>query len=231
MFSGLDQRVIDIIERFGYAGIGLLIALETIVPPLPSEVILPLSGFTASRGDLTLWGVILAATLGSVTGALVLYGVGHWIGRERLYWLVGRYGRYALLKQADIDKANDWFERYSGKAVLIGRLVPVVRSLVSIPAGLTRMPLPAFILYTAIGSAVWNGVLVGAGYVLGAQWDRVGGVVGYLQYAVILAAVVGVGWFVWSRLRGDRGQESEDRQSESHASVASTSSKSLETDG
>ena len=216
MFSGLDERVIDIIERFGYSGIALLIALETVFPPLPSEIILPLGGFTASRGDLTLWGVILAATFGSVVGALVLYAVGYWFGRERLYALVDRYGRYALLKQSDIDKANDWFERYSGKAVMIGRLVPVVRSLVSIPAGLTRMPLPLFVLYTAVGSAVWNSVLIGSGYALGSRWEEVEQYVGYLQYAVILGAVAVVGWFVWSRLRargnrepgtGDRGIE------------------------
>jgi membrane protein DedA with SNARE-associated domain len=208
MFSGLDQRVIDIIERFGYAGIGLLIALETIFPPLPSELILPLGGFTASRGDLTLWGVMVAATLGSVAGALVLYGVGHWIGRERLYWVVDRYGRYLMLKESDLDKSFDMFERYSGKAVMVGRLIPVVRSLISLPAGLTRMPLPAFILYTAIGSAVWNGILVGAGYILGDKWDKVENVVGYLQYAVILAAIVFAGWFVWSRMRGRGGTTS-----------------------
>jgi len=207
MFSGLEERVIDIIERFGYLGIGLLIALETVFPPLPSEIILPLGGFTASRGDLTLWGVMLAATIGSVVGALILYGIGHWFGRERLDALVGRYGRYLLLKQSDLDKANDWFERYSGKAVLIGRLVPVVRSLVSIPAGMTRMPLPAFVLYTAVGSALWNGILVGAGYLLGDQWETVGGYVSYLQYAVILGVVVLAGWFVWSRLRARGNRE------------------------
>lgn len=209
MFSGLEERVIDIIERFGYLGIGLLIALETVFPPLPSEIILPLGGFTASRGDLTLWGVMLAATLGSVVGALILYGVGYWIGRERLYTLVDRYGRYALLKQSDIDKANDWFERYSSKAVLIGRLVPVVRSLVSIPAGLTRMPLPTFVLYTAIGSAIWNGILVGAGYALGSRWEEVGGYVSYLQYAVIAGVLAFAGWFVWSRLRTRANREGE----------------------
>jgi len=209
MFSGIEDRVVDIIERFGYAGIALLIALETVFPPLPSEIILPLGGFTASRGDLTLWGVMLAATLGSVVGALILYGVGRWFGQERLYWLVDRYGRYVMLKQSDIDKANSWFERYSGKAVIIGRLVPVVRSLVSIPAGLTKMPLPIFIVYTALGSAAWNGILVGSGYLLGDNWEEVEEYVGYFQYAVILAAIALVGWFVWSRMRGRKTQAAE----------------------
>lgn len=206
MFSGLDERVIDIIEQFGYTGIALLIALETIFPPLPSELILPLGGFTASRGDLTLWGVILAATTGSVVGALVLYGVGYWFGQERLLWLVDRYGRYVLLKQSDIDKANHLFERYSTRAVLIGRLIPVVRSLISIPAGLTRMPLPAFVLYTAIGSAAWNSILIGSGYILGNQWEKVEQYVGYFQYLVILGVLALVGWFVWSRMRA-RGNQ------------------------
>ena len=214
MFSGLDERVIDIIERFGYTGIALLIALETVFPPLPSEIILPLGGFTASRGDLNLWGVILAATLGSVVGALVLYAVGYWFGQERLYWLVDRYGRYVLLKQTDIDKANDWFERYSTTAVLIGRMIPVVRSLISIPAGLTRMSLPTFIVYTTIGSALWNSALIGSGYLLGNNWEEVEQYVGYLQYAVILGAIAGVGWFVWSRVRGNREQGTGDRSSE-----------------
>jgi membrane protein DedA with SNARE-associated domain len=208
MFSGLDEQVIDIIERFGYTGIALLIALETVFPPLPSEIILPLGGFTASRGDLTLWGVILSATLGSVAGALVLYGVGYWFGRERLDWLVSRYGRYLLLKQADIDKTNDWFERYNTKAVLIGRMIPVVRSLISVPAGLTKMSLPTFIVYTAVGSALWNSALIGSGYLLGDNWDEVEHYVGYLQYAVILGAIAGVGWFIWSRLRSRGNQDS-----------------------
>ena len=214
MFSGLDERVIDIIERFGYTGIALLIALETIFPPLPSEIILPLGGFTASRGDLTLWGVILAATLGSVAGALVLYGVGYVIGQERIAWVVERYGRYAMLKQSDLDKTFSVFERYNTKAVLLGRMIPVVRSLISIPAGLTHMPLPTFIVYTAIGSALWNIALIGSGYMLGDQWEKVESYVGYLQYAVILGAVAFAGWFVWSRVRGNRGQGTGNRSSE-----------------
>jgi membrane protein DedA with SNARE-associated domain len=216
MFSGLDEQVIDIIERFGYTGIALLIALETVFPPLPSEIILPLGGFTASRGDLTLWVVILAATLGSVAGALVLYAVGYWFGQERLYWLVDRYGRYVLLKQSDIDKANNWFERYNTKAVLIGRMIPVVRSLISIPAGLTKMALPTFLVYTAIGSALWNSALIGSGYLLGNNWDEVEHYVSYLQYAVILGAIAGAGWFVWSRLRarGNRDSGTGNREAE-----------------
>ncbi|MDQ3547515.1 MAG: DedA family protein [Chloroflexota bacterium] len=217
MFSGMEDRVTDIIERFGYAGIAFLIALETVFPPIPSEIILPLAGFTAGQGKLSLVGVIVAATVGSVVGALILYTIGRWIGRERLEGLVDRYGRYLMLKQSDLDKANDWFERYSGKAVAIGRLVPVVRSLVSLPAGLTGMPLPTFVLYTAAGSAIWNSILIGAGYALGSRWEEVGGYVSYLQYAVIVGAVAFAGWFVWSRLRargnrepgtGDRGIES-----------------------
>lgn len=201
MFSGMEERVTDIIESFGYIGIAFMIALETVFPPIPSEIILPLAGFTAGQGKLSLVGVIAAATAGSIVGAVVLYMIGRWFGRERIYRLVDRYGRYLMLKHSDLDKTFAVFERYNTKAVAIGRLIPVVRSLVSIPAGLTGMPLPTFVLYTAAGSAIWNSILIGAGYQLGSRWDEVEQYVGYLQYAVILGAVALAGWFVWSRLR------------------------------
>jgi membrane protein DedA with SNARE-associated domain len=207
MFSGLEERVTDIIESFGYAGIAFLVALETVFPPIPSEIVLPLAGFTAGQGKLSLVGVIVAATLGSVVGSLGLYAAGRWFGRARLYWLVDRYGRYLMLKQSDFIKTFDVFERYSTKAVMIGRLIPVVRSLISIPAGMTHMPLPIFVLYTAAGSAAWNGALIGAGYALGSNWDEVEQYVGYLQYAVILGALALVGWFIWSRLRARGNRE------------------------
>lgn len=199
MLSGLQDQIIRIVDTFGYPGITGLILAETVFPPIPSELILPLAGFLAGQGHLTLIGVMLAATIGSVIGALLLYGLGLWFGQERLYAFIGRFGRYFLLKPADLDRANGWFEHHGGKAVTIGRVIPVVRSLISLPAGVTRMPLVPFIIYTAIGSAIWNGLLVGSGWILGNQWKRVAGVVEYFQYAVILAVLVAVTWFAWSR--------------------------------
>lgn len=214
MLSALENWMVSAVETFGYIGITLMVLAETVFPPLPSEAILPAAGFTASRGDLTLLGVIIAATVGSVAGALVLYLAGSWFGRERLYALVGRYGRYALLKEADLDKANGWFERHSGKAVFFGRLVPGVRSLISIPAGMTRMPLATFLLYTIAGSALWNSILIGAGYALGNRWETVEQYAGYLQYAVILGGLAAIAGFVWLRLRANRRQRPDHRSTE-----------------
>jgi len=199
VLSGLQDQIIRIVDTFGYPGITGLILAETVFPPIPSELILPLAGFLAGQGHLTLIGVMLAATIGSVIGALLLYGLGLWFGQERLYAFIGRFGRFFLLKPTDLDRANGWFERHGGKAVTIGRVIPVVRSLISLPAGVTRMPLVPFIIYTAIGSAIWNGMLVGSGWILGNQWERVAGVVEYFQYVVILAVLVAVTWFAWSR--------------------------------
>jgi membrane protein DedA with SNARE-associated domain len=197
--GGLEDRIIDIVDRFGYVGIGGLIALETVFPPIPSEVILPLAGFLAGQGHLTLLGVIIAATLGSVSGSLILYGLGHWYGQERLRRMVARYGRFVMLKESDLDRAHGWFDRHAGKAVLIGRLVPGIRSLISLPAGVTRMPLHQFVLLTAVGSTVWNGLLVGLGWGLGNRWEKVQGYTRYLEYAVILAILTAIAVFAWSR--------------------------------
>src|SRR4051794_9580158 len=154
--SGLTERVTDIIERLGYIGIAGLIALENVFPPIPSEIILPLAGFMAGRGDFLLPAVVVAATIGSVVGALVLYAVGAWLGDKRLHHLVNRYGQFLGVRERDLDRANNWFDRYGATAVFFGRLVPVIRSIVSVPAGIRRMSLGQFLLYTAVGSTIWN---------------------------------------------------------------------------
>jgi membrane protein DedA with SNARE-associated domain len=209
IFSGLSDRVTDIIEELGYVGISALIALENIIPPIPSELILPLSGFMAEEGRFWLPGVIIAATIGSIIGALVLYGLGYWLGDARLRALIVRFGRYVGVTTHDLDRANDWFDRYGAVAIFIGRLVPVVRSLVSIPAGLRRMPLPRFIIYTAAGSAIWNSVLVGLGWITGDQWHKVEKYTGYLEYAVLAAIVLGGAAFIWKRRGGGRPGQGE----------------------
>src|SRR4051812_28282401 len=180
--GGVAGWAIDLMERLGAAGAGLAVALENLFPPLPSEVILPLAGFAANRGDLGLVSAILFTTLGSVVGALALYGVGAVLGRTRTRALAARL---PLVKVEDVDKAEDWFNRHGPKAVLIGRLVPVVRSLISVPAGVERMRVPLFLALTALGSAVWNTTLIVAGYALGEKWHVVESSVGVLQYVVL----------------------------------------------
>lgn len=199
LLSNLADWVTGVIESLGYVGIAALIALENVFPPIPSELILPLTGFLSGQGRFWLPAAILAATVGSVVGALILYGLARWLGEQRLRWLVGRFGKFLLLKEGDLDRASAWFSRHGGKAVLIGRLVPVVRSLVSIPAGLALMPLSRFVLYTAIGSALWNGALIGLGWTLGDRWEQVQRYGQFLEYAVLAALVVGIGWFIWQR--------------------------------
>lgn len=199
--TGLAGWVVSVVEALGPVGVGLLVALENLFPPIPSEVVLPVAGYVASQGQMDLAGAIVGATVGAVAGAWALYGLGAWLGRVRLRrWLE----RIPLMEVDDLDRAEAWFDRHGGAAVLIGRCVPVVRSLVSIPAGLERIPQPRFLLYTAVGSAVWNTLLIVAGYVLGAQWEDVGHYSDYINYAVYAVIAFMVIRFVWTRLRRRR---------------------------
>jgi membrane protein DedA with SNARE-associated domain len=191
--------VLEIIASYGYVAVALLVALEVVVPPIPSEVILPLSGFLVGLGRLSFVGVVAAATLGSVLGALTLYGLGYWLGEERMREFVGRHGRYMFLKQEDVDRAQEWFDRHGGKAVLIGRMVPFVRSIISLPAGVARMPLGKFVGYTALGSGLWNALLIGAGWALGEQWELIAPYQSLLARAAQVGLAVAVAWFFWRR--------------------------------
>jgi len=195
---------IGLMETLGAPGAGVAIALENLFPPLPSEVILPLAGFTASQGSLILWQVLVWTTAGSVVGAVLLYGLGAWLGRDRLRSVVDRM---PLVKLEDVDKAEDWFTRHGYWAVLIGRLIPIVRSLISIPAGVERMPVWRFLAFTTLGSGVWNTILVGAGYLLGDQWHIVEESVGVFQKIVIVVAVLLVVWWLVKTLRGREDQD------------------------
>jgi membrane protein DedA with SNARE-associated domain len=199
----VTQWVFSIVDRLGELGIGLLIFLENVVPPVPSEVILPLAGFRARTGALNVWLAWPAATAGSVLGAIALYGLGAWLGYDRLHALAGKRW-FFLTSQKDLDRGQRIFDRHGGKVVLLGRCVPVVRSLVSIPAGIVRMPLPRFLLLTAIGSGVWNALFIGLGWYLGDQWDRVQTWLGPVTYVVLGLALVGLVWLAVRKVRAHR---------------------------
>jgi membrane protein DedA with SNARE-associated domain len=191
---------IRLMEALGYPGIVLIILLENPFPPIPSEVVLPFGGFMTTTGTVTFVGVMVASTLGSVLGAVALYGLGAWFGRERIYRFVGRFQRYLSVTPEDVKKAEGWFERYGSLTVFFCRMVPVMRSIISIPAGLVRMNLVTFSLYTLLGSLIWNAILVGVGALLGASWPLVTEWVGYYQDVVIVvgavvAVLVVVYWF------------------------------------
>ncbi len=215
MIEQLTDWVTEVVHTLGYVGVAVLVALESVVPPIPSELVLPLAGFVAGRGDASVAGRAAAATVGSVVGALVLYWISAAIGPVRLRSFVVRHGRWLGVKEADLDRAEAWFDRRSDVAVLVCRCVPLVRSLVSIPAGFRRMPIWRFVVFTAIGSAVWNLALVGAGALLGERWEQVGDVVGSFQTVVIVAIAAGLLWFAWTRLIAPRWGEARDgRRSE-----------------
>ena len=189
----MTDWITSLVESLGYWGVLALMFLENVVPPIPSELIMPLGGFLAGQGRLSLGLVVLAGTAGSVLGALPLYGIGRWIGEARLCRWTQRHGHWLAVSPDDVRRAREWFGRHGGKAVLLGRLVPGVRSLVSIPAGTARMPLLPFIAYTFVGTAVWAGILAWLGTLLGRNYARVENYLGPATYVVfggILVAFV-----------------------------------------
>ncbi len=199
--TGVAGWAVDVMERLGGPGAGLLIALENLFPPLPSEIILPLAGFTASQGSFSVGGAVLWTTAGSVLGALALYTLGAVFGRSRFRAL---WARLPLVDLQDLDRTEAWFARHGAKAVFLGRMVPIFRSLISVPAGIERMPVATFLALTTAGSLLWNTLFVVAGYQLGENWHLVEGYAGIFQNLVLGGVVVAVGWFVVSRLRSRR---------------------------
>ncbi|GAA1523713.1 hypothetical protein GCM10009803_00930 [Microbacterium ginsengiterrae] len=185
---------VSLMETLGGLGAGVAIAAENLFPPLPSEIILPLAGFAAAQGTLGLFEVLIWTTVGSVVGALALYGLGAWLGRRRMYAIADRI---PLLKIQDVERTEAWFARHGSKAVFFGRMIPIFRSLISIPAGIERMPLVRFTLLTLAGSAIWNSIFVLAGFFLGANWHVVEDYAGIFQKIVIgVVAVAVITWIV-----------------------------------
>jgi membrane protein DedA with SNARE-associated domain len=199
--GGITGWVIDVIDAIGEVGVGVLVLLENLIPPIPSELVLPLAGFRAHEGQMNVVLAWLAATIGSLTGALILYEMGALVGYDRLYELAGRRS-FVVLSRSDLERGERFFQRHGGKVVLFGRCVPLVRSIVSIPAGLIRMPLPRFVVYTVIGSGVWNAAFIGAGWVLDDNYDRVQGWVQPVGLVVLFALLAGIGLVAVRKVRG-----------------------------
>ena len=192
MLNSLATWAQDVIEQFGYVGVALLVVVENVFPPIPSEIVLPFAGFVAQRGGESVVIMILAATVGSVGGALIMYWIAAVIGDERLHAFTRKFGKWVQIREVDLTRAEEWFDRHATSAVLLGRCVPLIRSVVSIPAGIRRMKLVPYIAYTFAGSLVWNILLIGAGALLGDNWERVGSYVGVFQW-VVIALVIAVG--------------------------------------
>jgi membrane protein DedA with SNARE-associated domain len=206
--TGLTGWVASVIESLGEVGVGLLVALENLVPPIPSEIVLSMAGYLASAGRVDVVLVTVAATVGSLVGALALYWLGYAVGEDRLKrWL----DHIPLVDADDLDTADRWFERHAKSAVLFGRMAPVVRSLVSIPAGANHMPLGQFALLTTVGSGLWNTLFVSLGYALGSRWQRVEQYSNYFDYAIIAFFAVTITWWVVKKLRKRKAKEPADQ--------------------
>lgn len=206
MMAGLGEWMQAVMYSLGYPGIVFLLFVESVFPPIPSELVLPLAGFLVSEGRFGFFPVILAATAGSLLSALTLWAAGKLFGEERVYRVVRRYGRFVLLRTSDVSRAQRFFDKHGGKAVFFGRFVPGVRSLVSVPAGLANMPLPSFILYTALGSALWNTLLVSLGAMLRERWREVLGYLEAFEYVAYAGIATLILWFVFARLSVQKSQ-------------------------
>ncbi|MDE0923791.1 DedA family protein [Aurantimonas coralicida] len=195
--------IVALVERTGSIGVALLMLAENVFPPVPSELIMPLAGFSAARGDLNVVAIIIAGTIGSLLGALLWYYIGKWIGAERLKRWASRHGRWLTITPEEVDQASNWFHRHGGMAVFIGRLIPAVRTLISVPAGVAGMPLTPFLLYTILGTVIWTAFLAGAGYLLESQYQRVSNWVNPVSNVVIGLFVL---WYIYrvATFRGRR---------------------------
>jgi membrane protein DedA with SNARE-associated domain len=199
--TSLGLSLSQVLRDLGYAGLALLMLAETVFPPIPSEAVLPLAGYLVERGDFNYVLVLLTSTAGSVLGAMLLYEAARHGGRP----FAERFLRFAHLQPEKLDEAERWFARRGALIVLLGRCVPGMRSLVSLPAGLLRMPRLQYLGLTLLGSAIWNTVLVTIGYLLGSQWERVADVIGPISKPLVAVVVVGVGgWLLWHGLKARR---------------------------
>jgi membrane protein DedA with SNARE-associated domain len=194
--TGLIGWVADVIAALGAIGVGALTLLEVFFPPVPSELVLPMAGYLASQGRLGFVSAVIAATIGSTAGALILYWIARQLGADRVAAILRRI---PLMDDEDLDRARGWFDRHDRSSVLIGRVVPGVRSLISFPAGFQRMPVLPFTVLTVLGSAVWNTALVAGGYLLGRQWRSIDQYSNWLNLAILAVLLAAVVKFVWDR--------------------------------
>jgi membrane protein DedA with SNARE-associated domain len=203
--GNIVQWAADVAYSFGYVGIAALVALGNLHLPIPTELTLPLAGFLVGQGRLSFIPVLAWTTAAAVGTSLLLYLPGLWLGEERLRRFIGRFGRLVLVSESDLDKAEELFKRHGGRAILIGRLIPGVGTLISIPAGLYRVPILGwFMVWTVLDSVVWNGLLIGLGWALGAQWTLVERYASVVEYVGLVAVVGGVLWFLWRRWKALR---------------------------
>lgn len=194
-----------LIAAIGYPGIVVAMALENIFPPIPSEAVLPFAGALSAKGEMNFWGAVAAGTVGSLIGAVALYAVGYIAREAGVRRIVEAYGKYVFISERDLDRGAEWFERYGEAVILFGRLIPLIRSVVSVPAGYTRMNLVRFLIYTTIGTTVWNLILTYIGRVLGENWADISELMEpYETLALALMALTAVSFIGWRAFRWRR---------------------------
>ena len=208
----LDQLaawIEQLISTIGYPGIVAVMAIENIFPPIPSELVLPFAGSLSAKGEMDFWGAVAAGTVGSVIGAIVLYAVGYYAREAGVRSLVARYGKYVFISERDLDRGAEWFERYGEVIILVGRLIPLVRSIISIPAGYIRMNPARFLAYTILGTTIWNLILTYAGRLLGEYWQNILAFTETYQYATLaVLALAVIGFLAW-RINTHRRKKTE----------------------
>src|SRR5215210_534458 len=205
VLTDLVRWVIDVVHSLGYVGVFVLILAGSVYLPVPTELTLPLFGFLMGNGRLTFVPVLLSATAARVSASLILYAVGFRLREARLRRVIKHFERYKLLFVSDFERASMVFERHGGKAILVGHLIPGVGALVSVPAGLKRMPLRwRFLGYTVLGCTIWNGSLIGLGWALGGRWRIVEVFTSFVGFAVLTVLLAATAWFIWRRRRAHR---------------------------
>ncbi len=198
---GLEEWVLAVMEKLGYLGIAFLMFLDNIFPPIPSEIIMPSAGYTASKGDLSLIGVIIAGSAGSLIAAMILYWIGRKIPEQRLFSFIEHYGKFLRIKVTDLEKALGWFNQHGHKIVFFGRMIPAVRSLISIPAGMSKMPFGKFMTYSALGTIIWTTFLACLGFYLGENQEMMSTILSRIGYVILAIAFIICGIWLYKRKR------------------------------
>lgn len=193
--------VSDLIARLGYSGVAAAMFIEAIFPPIPSEIVLPFAGFAAAQGKLTIIGVLIAATLGSLLGSTALYFFGRLVSEKHLQKLVERWGKPIGIKRSDVMKARSWFDKHGYKAVFLGRMIPGVRTVISIPAGISHMPFLPFLLWSGVGTALWSALLIMAGFLLGNQYQQIATILAPFSKVLMLLAILGITWWLFQKFK------------------------------
>lgn len=201
MIAHLSQIIIHFVQSAGYGAVFVLMMLESMLIPIPSEVTMPFAGFMAQQGHMSLWIVIFVGAFANLVGSLIAYAIGYYLEESVVISLIDKYGKYILLRKHEYERAMKWFQKYGNSVVFFSRLLPAVRTFISLPAGLAEMNVIKFSVYSFLGSFIWSGILTYIGYYLGKNWENIHGVFSKFQYVVIAVLVLGIAYYIYTHLK------------------------------